>query len=766
MHNRRKARGVSGGMRSMKRSSVAKGVVQRTRVVPAVRRGHSTKMEEARLIRRQQVRQRASVLTATPRPVVRPAAQPSQVMPKALPRAQRSQPIIRPATRAPASARRIKQALRTGVVASAAGAFLKLNTTQATPDISAQLLSIQSSLDQLQQRASLSDMETDIATLDSDLNNGLNLLESARAKGYRYQKDLDDAAYKAMSRWQSIQQNVLSQLQQQSKAMQNTMNSVDKIVQQLNNLVAGTAAAAALGRLQTSINTAMNQVYAAERAIQKPYDDIKTSVHQLNSRLTRVHWALTQQAEAGFKFQTNEELYMAIAARWDKEGKEDPEGVLYLTNQRIIFEQKEKISTKKVLFVTTASEQVQKLMLDYPLPDVKSVKAHNKGLFSHQDFIDVTFIDQTVSFHINGQDCKDWARWITDAKSGKIEDDRTTGSGLKYSDLTGKLTEADIVDIQKEVNQLSDVMMLKAVQVELSELENQLKTLGRELSLLRNRGYVVEKALEADIEVLSVQWEKIKTRTNLTLQHQTKLLSAQMGDIQVAMKQLAAKSSDLAAARPLYVQLRSAIASAAAQAEAAEQTVLQQYDEYADEIESLDAHLEWIDWMLDSLETASFKLLATESGVAAVEAIWERTASQSENGILFLTDQRLLWEERVDDFEVKIDVPLSQIKESKLQGAETSDAEELIVKFSSPAPLDQACFGLALPVGQDWLQMIGRACSGGYTNDRAVKIEKTELDRIRNAPNQCSNCGAAFTAPVLRGQTEISCEFCGVVTRI
>jgi prefoldin subunit 5 len=263
-----------------------------------------------------------------------------------------------------------------------------------------------------------------------------------------------------------------------------------------------------------------------------------------------------------------------------------------------------------------------------------------------------------------------------------------------------------------------------------------------------------------------VQWEKIKMRSTATLTHQTKLLSAQMSDIQSQMSQLASQSGNLEAARPLFMQLKSAVASAEAQAEAAEQTVLQQYDAYADEVESLDAHLEWVDWMLDALENASFKLIATESGVAAVEAVWERAGLEPENGILYLTDQRLLWEDRVDDFELKIDVPLSKVEDAKLQEDETSGAQELVVRLGSGAPVDKAFFELASPVGDTWLQMIGRARSGGYEEDRAVKIDSAELERIRNAPSQCENCGGAFTAPILRGQKEITCEFCGVVTRI
>jgi DNA-directed RNA polymerase subunit RPC12/RpoP len=40
------------------------------------------------------------------------------------------------------------------------------------------------------------------------------------------------------------------------------------------------------------------------------------------------------------------------------------------------------------------------------------------------------------------------------------------------------------------------------------------------------------------------------------------------------------------------------------------------------------------------------------------------------------------------------------------------------------------------------------------------------LERIRNAPQQCTKCGAAITDPILRGQTEIPCEYCGNVMRI
>jgi hypothetical protein len=240
-----------------------------------------------------------------------------------------------------------------------------------------------------------------------------------------------------------------------------------------------------------------------------------------------------------------------------------------------------------------------------------------------------------------------------------------------------------------------------------------------------------------------------------------------MTAIQEMMSRLAGMSGKLEAARPLYLQIKSAIASAEAQADAAEAVVLTQYDEYADEVESLSAHLEWIDWMLSALATASFRLLATESGVAATEAAWGAPGLEPENGVLFLTDQRLLWEDRAGAYELKLDIPLQQVAAVKTGGnTGEGEYETLDFNFGPGSSQPATSFRLALPVAESWLKMIGRARSGDYALDRAVPLDPAELERIRNAPQQCSNCGAVFNAPILRGQTEITCEYCGVVTHI
>lgn len=778
---------------------------------PVIQRGANPVRIQAREMRRDTFQQMANQLQNRPRPMVRPAGPPLQVMPKQpIAQAVFRKPVPAPAgppqagpvcpTTPPPQASGLRKAVPAqppmpqqfqglksayhgatqaqpaagaGVAAAIGTAMLGsliLNSAAANPQISNDVTSLNYSLSDLQNRSSLTQIQAEVTELDAGLNHLTGLLESARNEGYVYQKALDESIYRMMDQWQPIRDQVLQNIPQQAATFQNGLAPLSNQVNRLNSVLGNpTAAMPLLGSTSTQVNSLLNNLSQVEQSLRNSYSQIKSDTDTLTNRLNTVHWMLTQLSEAKFKLETGEDLALAVAARWDQEGDNDPEGILFLTNKRLLFERKEKVATKKVLFITVSQELVQEVLIDQPLSSLQDFKAVNKGLFGHQDFIEIKFADPklgTVPFHINGQDCKEWVIWLQKAKSGELEKEKVAAGGLSYSDMTGPLTPADLINLQGEVNTLQDTVMLKAVREELAHIENDVRSLERSLDGLRNRGYVIEKSLEMDIAVLGIQWDRIKTNAQTTLDTQTRLLNEQMGNIQKMMANLAAQSANLNAARPLFMQVKSAIASNEAQADAADDTVIAQYDQYADEVESMTAHLEWIGWMLDAIATASFKLLATEGGVAATEAVWERPGLEPENGILFLTDQRLLWEDRVGDFELKLNMPLQQVTDVKNERDETNGQEFLNFSLAAGAPYPTARFRLSLPVSDSWLTMVGRARSGDYAQDRAVPVDQAELERIRNAPRQCSNCGAGLTATILRGQTEITCEYCGQVTRI
>jgi hypothetical protein len=102
--------------------------------------------------------------------------------------------------------------------------------------------------------------------------------------------------------------------------------------------------------------------------------------------------------------------------------------MLYLTDRRLLFEQKQEIATKKVLFVTTEKELVQELLLEVALGQIDSVRANREGLLGHEDHIYVELTadapTRTAHFHLDGQDCMIWQALIARAKAGDFDQDR------------------------------------------------------------------------------------------------------------------------------------------------------------------------------------------------------------------------------------------------------------------------------------------------------------------------------------------------------
>ena len=68
--------------------------------------------------------------------------------------------------------------------------------------------------------------------------------------------------------------------------------------------------------------------------------------------------------------------------------------------------------------------------------------------------------------------------------------------------------------------------------------------------------------------------------------------------------------------------------------------------------------------------------------------------------------------------------------------------------------------------GEAWQGFIGRVKSGDIAKERTTPVDQKVVETLANAPTKCSVCGATFTQTILRGQTEITCAYCGSKTRL
>ena len=68
--------------------------------------------------------------------------------------------------------------------------------------------------------------------------------------------------------------------------------------------------------------------------------------------------------------------------------------------------------------------------------------------------------------------------------------------------------------------------------------------------------------------------------------------------------------------------------------------------------------------------------------------------------------------------------------------------------------------------GEAWQGFIGRVKSGDVATERTVPVDEKAAAVAANAPTKCGTCGATITQPILRGQAEITCQYCGSVIRL
>ncbi|NMC80579.1 MAG: hypothetical protein GYA59_14555 [Chloroflexi bacterium] len=343
----------------------------------------------------------------------------------------------------------------------------------------------------------------------------------------------------------------------------------------------------------------------------------------------------------------------------------------------------------------------------------------------------------------------------------------------------------DLASLQSKVSQLHSQVTFASLRDNLEDLETRVNGLQQRIKDLRARNYAFDRNLAARASELYRQWTSLRPNVQHEIERQTNQLAIDLQHVESQMSRLAQMSGNPTAARPTLTQATTLVDNLESKTRAAESTIRGLYDNFQTQANALAQGLERLEWMLQQLEEASFQLYPTEAGIMAVKAKWYKSGKpekDSPEGVLFLTDQRLILEQKQEIATKKVlfitterekvqqllfEVPLSLIQEitpSKQGLFKNEDRIEFL--FASGAALSNAHLHL---LGQDcneWKGLINRAKSGEFDKDRAIAIDAAAVEKVKSAPTQCPNCSGALNVAVVRGMDSITCPYCGTVIRI
>ena len=340
----------------------------------------------------------------------RPAAKtPSPIRPTT--GAQKIGPGLARATVAPATPHAMP------VAAATAAAALSEETR-------AKLDRLQDQLNGLHGSLQLADVSREIEGVATTLSLLPSEIQQLRTRGYVFRSFLENKTGVLGEQWKEVHSRASGEIARRARELEHEAGLAGAI---LGQGLGGQASQVA--RAEAEIQSLDQKVRAAQSATRTVYEALKQNVDQTRSQVEQIRWLLDQVDEASFQLHPAEDPVAACRAQYLETKQEGPEGVLYLTDERLVFEQKEEIATKKVLFITTEKEKVQQLVFELPVGQVDEAKTSQKGFLGHKEIMELLFAPEAdlseATMRLQNADNEEWAALIGRIKSGEIAKERT-----------------------------------------------------------------------------------------------------------------------------------------------------------------------------------------------------------------------------------------------------------------------------------------------------------------------------------------------------
>lgn len=343
----------------------------------------------------------------------------------------------------------------------------------------------------------------------------------------------------------------------------------------------------------------------------------------------------------------------------------------------------------------------------------------------------------------------------------------------------------DLSTTQREVNDLQTKVNLSTLFDKLEDIQTKVNGLQMRIIDLRQKNYVFDTALEENAQNLAKRWQPVYSTVKLRLNQEINHLKTEINPIEQQLVRASANPNNINYSRQILNPLKVSIENLSKKVSASERLIGGLYDSFERELNIFTNNLQNIEWTIKEFESSNIKLLMHEYLIMGVESVWTKDGKEDKDdptGTLYLTDQRILFEQKEEVAtkkflfitkerellqEVLVDIPIHLIEgvQTTKQGI-FKNKDYLEVTFTPGAQYNSAQFRIHNQKSEDWKGLINKVLSGDFDKNRIEKVEQEVLDKIKNAPTICPQCGATLTAPILRGMLQYSCEFCGCIIKL
>ncbi|MBN1963958.1 MAG: hypothetical protein JW910_04895 [Anaerolineae bacterium] len=293
-------------------------------------------------------------------------------------------------------------------------------------DISAEVSRLRSRYDRLRRDGTLADETREMGDTATTVAGLPGTIEQLRGRGYAFAGYLTSRAQQLQTQWAEVRGRVEAQIRQESDHLRSEIGQLDAMMSKLDPANAKLVGSV-IARVEPVIDRLENDLKAAQERIAGVYGSVAKDAAEIKKQLGKFNWYMDMAGEADFEFNATEAVYIVAKGEWVKtgKGKQDPDGLFYLTDQRFIFERKEKEGG----FLGFGGKKVQGIEWEVPLSAIANVSSEKKGLFGGKDMVYLTISGggpaPEVTIEVKGDVKANWyAQQLQRAIAGEIDHER------------------------------------------------------------------------------------------------------------------------------------------------------------------------------------------------------------------------------------------------------------------------------------------------------------------------------------------------------
>lgn len=302
------------------------------------------------------------------------------------------------------------------------------------PTAATTIARVESRLANLHEAALLNSQRDRLGQVDAQLAQLPQQVARLRSQGFVYQAHLEEQIAQAAQRWPPIRQQAALALEEQANLLRAEINRADEAVRRLQPLKTRPLSTAqpTIQRVEDELSAAERRIRAGQQAVEGLYSALVNEVQAIGRQVQACERMLDWLAGATFTTEPGEGLVSATQAQ-KVDGNERSEGILFLTDQRLLFERREKVARKKFLFITTASEVERELVWQAALADLERVEASEsrRALAGKRELLTVTPRSgaraRRADFELK-TDSDAWRALLLRCQTGEIGAERVAGA--------------------------------------------------------------------------------------------------------------------------------------------------------------------------------------------------------------------------------------------------------------------------------------------------------------------------------------------------